>query len=255
MLVAFAPTLVWMWDRWFARDSYYSHGILIPLVSIYLIWHKRKELALTSRSESPWGMTLVIAGLLLYLVSSILRIYFSSGFSFLLVLVGLVLHFWGAAVLRKIRFPILFLFFMVPLPMVVISNLSFQLKIVAAEIATFMLNSMRLPAIQEGSIIKMRHAYVIVDDVCSGLRSLISLTALGSLFAYWMGGAWWKRGLLFLMTIPIAIATNVVRVVFLAAMSEIYGVEIVAGFVHDASGFIVFGLAFILLYAAQKLIE
>lgn len=254
-LAAFAPTLVWMWDRWFARDSYYSHGILIPAVSIVLIWAKREELSATGRRESPWGLTLVIAGLALYLVSSILRIYFSSGFSFLIVLVGLVLHFFGAAVFRKIWFPLFFLFFMIPLPMVVIANISFQLKIFAAEFATHILNSMRLPAIREGSIIKMHSAYVIVDDVCSGLRSLISLTALGSIFAYWMNGPWWRRGLLFLTTIPIAVVTNVFRVVFLSAVSEIYGVEFAEGFVHDASGFMVFGLAFILLFAASKLIE
>lgn len=254
-LAAFAPTLVWMWDRWFARDSYYSHGILIPAVSIVLIWAKREELSATGRRESPWGLTLVIAGLALYLVSSILRIYFSSGFSFLIVLVGLVLHFFGAAVFRKIWFPLFFLFFMIPLPMVVIANISFQLKIFAAEFATHILNSMRLPAIREGSIIKMHSAYVIVDDVCSGLRSLISLTALGSIFAYWMNGPWWRRGLLFLTTIPIAVVTNVFRVVFLSAVSEIYGVEFAKGFVHDASGFMVFGLAFILLFAASKLIE
>jgi exosortase len=254
-LAAFAPTLVWMWDRWFARDSYYSHGILIPAVSIVLIWAKREELSATGRRESPWGLTLVIAGLALYLASSFLRIYFSSGFSFLIVLVGLVLHFFGAAVFRKIWFPLFFLFFMIPLPMVVIANISFQLKIFAAEFATHILNGMRLPAIREGSIIKMRSAYIIVDDVCSGLRSLISLTALGSIFAYWMNGPWWKRGLLFLTTIPIAVVTNVFRVVFLSAVSEIYGVEFADGFVHDVSGFMVFGLAFVLLFAASKLIE
>jgi len=99
-----------------------------------------------------------------------------------MVLFGLVLHFYGGRVLRKILFPGSFLFFMMPLPLVVIVNISFKMKLFAANIATDLLNWIGLYAVQEGSIIKMASAYVIVDDVCSGLRSLIALAALGSIF-------------------------------------------------------------------------
>jgi exosortase len=109
--------------------------------------------------------------------------------------------------------------------------------------------------VRYGSIIKMHSSQVVVDDVCSGLRSLISLTALGSLFAYMMKGPLYKRVLLFLSTIPIAIVTNVCRVFILASVSEIWGSEYIEGFVHDASGYSIFILAFILLYAVKKLIE
>ncbi|MCK5179874.1 MAG: archaeosortase/exosortase family protein, partial [Candidatus Omnitrophica bacterium] len=117
------------------------------------------------------------------------------------------------------------------------------------------LNGIGLTAIQAGSIIKMRYTQVVVDDVCSGLRSLISLGALGSIFAYWMDGAMWRRVLLFLSTIPIAIATNVARIILLAGVSEIWGPQHAEGFVHDASGFMVFALAFVLLFAVGKVLE
>ncbi|MCA9398679.1 MAG: exosortase [Candidatus Omnitrophica bacterium] len=272
-LLTYVPTFLWMWDRWFARDSYYSHGILIPFVTGFLIWQKRDELKNTSVVESPWGMRLIILGMVVHVISAVFRIYFSSGFSMLIVLCGLVLHFWGKEIFKKILFPLAFLIFMVPLPMVIITNLSFRLKLFAADIAALVLNNMGVPAIQEGSIIKMRHTHVIVDDVCSGLRSLISLTALGSIFAYWLkvpiislaaGGsviAYWMKSpatrkiFLFLMTIPIAIITNVCRVLILSLISEIYGAEYASGFVHDATGFMVFALAFILLWATSRLIE
>lgn len=254
-LLTYFPTLLWMWDRWFSRDSYYSHGILVPFVTGYLIWQKRDELMKIAPQSSPWGFVLIVAGLMIHVLSSILRIYFSSGFSMLVVIVGIILHFFGKDILRKILFPIAFLFFMMPLPLVVIVNISFKMKIFAAKIAAYLLNEMGLRAIREGSIIKMPHTHVIVEDVCSGLRSLISLAALGSIFAYWLNGPITKRMFLFLMTIPIAIVTNVCRVVFLASVSEIWGSQYAEGFVHDASGFMVFGLAFILLYAVGKLIE
>ncbi len=254
-LIMYIPTFLWMWQRWFARDSYYSHGILIPFVSIYLIWQKRDELAKCKIKSSPLGLKLIIIGLVIHVFSSLFRVYFTSGFSMLFVLIGLILHFYGFAILKIVAFPIAFLFFMIPLPMVVISNISFKMKLFAAHIAAVILNKMNILAIREGSIIKMRHTHVVVDDVCSGLRSLISLTALGSIFAYWMTTGWVKKTILFLSTIPIAIITNVIRVIFLSFVSEIWGAQYATGFVHDFSGFLVFAIAFVLLYFVGKVLE
>ncbi len=254
-LLTYIPTFLWMWDRWFARDSYYSHGILIPFVSGFLVWQMRAELAAIHPKRSPWGLPLIIIGLCVHLMSSLLRIYFTSGLSMLVVLSGLVLFFYGSQTLKKITFPVGFLIFMIPVPMVVVANISFKMKIFAAQIATAALNNMGLEAVRSGSVLKMQHAYVVVDDICSGLRSLISLTALGSIFAWWMKGPMYKRVLLFCSTIPIAIETNVLRIIFLAFVSEIWGPQYATGFVHDLSGFMVFGLAFVLLYAMGKLLE
>ena len=244
-----------MWNRWFTRDSYYSHGILVPVVSGYLIWQKQNELRAVHLRRSPWGFRLIILGILFYIISSMFRVYFTAGFSMLIVLWGLILHFYGPEVLRKILFPVFFLVFMMPLPSVAIVNISFNMKIFAAEIAERILTHMGLEAVRDGSLIKMQHAYVIVDDVCSGLRSLISLMALGSIFAYWMKGRVCKRLLLFATSIPIAVITNVCRVVLLASISEIWGPKYATGFTHDISGLLIFALAFIMLYIEGKLIE
>ena len=255
-LLTYTPTLIWMWDRWFARDSYYSHGILIPFVVGYLIWQERESLKKIKLKESRWAIPLIILGILIHILSALFRIYFTSGYSMIIVLIGLILYFYGSAVLSKIWFPVCFLVFMIPFPEVVITNISFRMKIFAAQIATYILNyHMRIPAIREGSLIKMRNAYVMVDDVCSGLRSLISLTALGSIFAFWLKGPVWKKIILFLSTIPIAIITNVCRIIFLSTVSEVWGPQYAEGFVHDASGFLVFGLAFVLLFSVARLIE
>jgi len=129
------------------------------------------------------------------------------------------------------------------------------MKLFAANISEVVLNNMGLRAMRQGSIIYMQHTQVIVDDVCSGLRSLISLGALGSIFAFWLKAPMWKRILLFVSTIPIAVITNVCRVVFLSFVSEVWGAQYATGFVHDASGFMVFALAFVLLYGVSKVIE
>ena len=254
-LLAYVPALIWMWDRWFVHDSYYSHGILVPFVTGYLIWQKRDELAAIPKKSSPWGLPLIVTGALIHMGSSLFRVYFSSAFSMMIVFIGMILYFYGEKVFKKILFPIAFLVFMIPLPLVIITNISFKMKIFAAQIAEIILNKMGIPALREGSMIKMQHAHVVVDDICSGLRSLISLTALGSIFAYWMTSVMWRRILLFLSTIPIAIATNVFRILFLSLIAEIWGPQYADGLTHDISGFLVFALAFVLLYAMGKILE
>ncbi len=255
-LFMYTPILVWMWDRWWARDSYYSHGILIPMVTAYLIWQKRDELRHIPRESSKVGILWVALGVFVFFFSSFLRIYFIAGFTMIIVLSGLILGFFGKKILYQILFPIFFLAFMTPLPEILITEISFSMKIFAAQVATYILNHfLHLSALREGSLIKMMHAYVMVDDVCSGLRSLMSLTALGSLFAYWLKGPWYKKILLFLSTIPIAIMTNVFRIVALSSINEIWGTRYITGFLHTASGFMVFALAFLLLWTITKILE
>ncbi|MEW5895752.1 MAG: exosortase/archaeosortase family protein [Candidatus Omnitrophota bacterium] len=254
-LLAYVPTFLWMKVRWLARDSYYSHGFLIPFIVGWLIWRKRDELLKLPPSSHPLGIPLIITGLLIHILSSVLRVYFTSGFSFLLTIIGIILHFYGLNILKKISFPVFFLVFMIPLPEVVVVNISFRMKMFAAAISANIIKGIGIFAIREGSVIRMPHAYVVVDDVCSGLRSLISLTALGSIFAYLFKAPMWKRIILFLSTIPIAIITNVIRVVFLAFVAEVWGHEAATGFVHDFSGYAIFAMAFLLLLLTAKILE
>lgn len=251
----YAPTFWWLGYRWFTGDSYYSHGPLVPFVSIFLIWQMKDELKKIEIKECNFGINLIVLGLAIHFFSSIFRVYFTSGFSMLITLIGCIIYLFGMELFKKISFPVLFIFFMIPMPQEIIANLSFNLKLFAAKIATILLNKIGILAINQGSIIKMRTAQVVVDDVCSGLRSLISLTALGSIFAYWLKSSMFKRILLFLCTIPIAVITNVCRVMILAFVSEVWGAKYVEGAVHDISGYSIFVIAFILLLACKKIIE
>jgi exosortase len=252
LFIASLPTILWMWDRWFAVDSYYGHGILVPIVSLFLIWKKKEALKRIPPQPSPWGFRLFVLGIMLYWASALLHVYFTSGFSLLIVTAGLVLHFYGEKTFREIRFPLLFLVFMIPLPLIVVAFICFKLKIIAAQSATFMLNVIGFPAVQQSSIIKLSHSYVLVEDSCGGLRSLISLTALGSIFAYRLKLRLFKKILLFLSAIPIAVITNACRIVFLSAVGEIWGTQYTQGFLHDLSGYLVFVFAFLLLFAVKK---
>ena len=254
VIVASLPTILWMWDRWFAENSYYSHGILVPFVTLFLIWKKRDVLKKIPYKTSPWGLRLFATGILFYWLSALLHVYFTSGFSMLIVTAGLVLHFYGQRILREILFPLLFLIFMIPLPLIVVAFVCFKLKVMAAQLATFILNIIGLHAIQESSLIKMNHTYVLVEDTCGGLRSLISLTALGSIFAYRLKLRLTKKLALFVSAIPIATITNAFRIVFLAAVGELFGTQYTQGPLHEISGYLVFIFAFLMLFGVKKIL-
>jgi exosortase len=255
MIAVSLPTILWMSDRWFEESSYYSHGILVPFVTFFLIWRKRDVLKKMQPETSPWGFSLFILGIFLYWISALIHVYFTSGFSMLIVTIGLVLHFYGSKILKEILFPLLFLVFMIPLPLIVVAFICFKLKIIAAHIATFILNMIGLQATQESSLIKMQHSYVLVEDSCGGLRSLVSLTALGSIFAYQLRSGLVRKLVLLVSAIPIATISNACRIVFLSAVGEIWGSQYTQGVLHEFSGYMVFAVAFLFLFAVKKLLE
>lgn len=254
-VITYIPTFFWMVDRWTRRDTYYSHGFLIPLVSIFIVWLKRERLKHIKITPSNLGWLFFISGILIHLVSTVWQVSFSSAFSLIFVLIGLVLILLGPEFLKEIGFAIGFLVFMIPLPLLVIANLSFRLKIFAAGISTWLVNFFGVRAIREGSIIKTAHSYIMVEDPCSGIRSLIALIALGALTAYFSHLPRLKKNILFLFSVPIAITTNVIRIVTLSLATEMYGEKFASGLFHDAMGILVFVFAFLGLMFVAKILE
>ncbi len=255
IILAYMPTFIWMIDRWTVAETYYSHAFLIPIISIFLIWKKRSDLFKIKIEPDKLGWVFFYAGLLTHIVSALLHIYFSSGFSLILILIGVVLLCFGKNFLRRLLFPILFLIFMIPLPLFSIANLSFKLKILASGIATTILNSIGIRAVKQGSTILTSRSYLVVEDPCSGIRSLIALIALGSLMTYLSKFSRAKKVILFFSTVPIAISSNIFRIVSLSLVSEIYGQKFASGIFHNVTGVLVFVFTFLGLLILEKLME
>lgn len=255
LFIAYIPTLKWMVDRWMAAESYYGHGFLIPLVSLYVLWQRKELLKKTKVSGEMSGLIIVAIGLFIHVLCALLKVYFISGFSFVFVIYGLVLFFFGKEMARNLMFPIFFLLAMIPLPLVLIGNLTVKLKLFAAQCSTVILNKIGFPSIRDGSIIRMPNSFIAVEAPCSGLRSLISLVTLGVIFAFAMQVSYVKKGLLILSSIPIAIVTNIARIIMLATINDLYGEKAAMGFFHDFSGFFVFAFAFAGLWIVGKFLE
>lgn len=253
--VAFKDVAVWMYDRWVHPDSYYSHGFLVPPIVLFIIWRDRMKLMAARRQGSLIGLVTLLVGLLLLYLSGTLTIFFVGAFGMILTIWGLAGFLFGPTVFRRLLFPMFILTFMVPMPLQMIANISYKMKIMAADGAVVMLDWLGILSVREGSTLLVGDASVTVGNACSGLRSLISLIFLGVLFAYMSNLTWPRRILLFLASFPIAIVANVVRVFALTLIAYHYGGAAIQGQVHDISGYAIFVVAFILLFGALKLLS
>ena len=254
---AFHGTFLWLYERYTNPDSHYSHGFLIPLITGYLIWRKRDELKNTVLSNSRIGLVLIVLALLIHIGSIWTHVFFTSGFSILLLLVGIILYLFGPEFTKKISFPLGFLIFMFPLPMGAISVFSFPLKLMVANLGTSLLSLFGFPIFREGAIVHLARTTLTIDDPCSGIRSLISLLALGALIAYISKTSILRKVILFVSAIPIAIFTNVLRVCALILAANWLGSQwaMPEHWFHTASGMGVFGISMVLIFLTMRALE
>jgi exosortase A len=256
-IYAYHETFLWLYERYNNPNSHYSHGFLIPLISGYLIWQKRNQLRELIRPGSRIGLFLMVIACLVHIGSVWTHIFFLSGFSILLLVIGLSLYLFGADVTRAIAFPLAFLVFMFPLPMRAVDAISFPLKLMVANISTGMIGYAGIPILREGSVIHLANTSMTIGDPCSGIRSLISLLALGALIAHLAGTGMIRKMVIFASSIPIAIVTNVLRVCLLILAANWLGGGWASPdhWFHTASGMGVFVISMVLLLLTARLLE
>lgn len=228
------------------HDPNYSHGLLLPLFSAYFIWLNREELAKTPIRPSLSGLLVLLVGLGLLLLGWIAGEYFTQRLSFLVVLFGGLLFLLGRPWVKKLAFPLGILVLAIPIPYVIYNALTFPLKLFASKMATNLLQLVGLSVYRDGNIIVLPNMVLEVIDACSGIRSLISLLAVCVILAYFVR-RWVYRILLILLSVPIAIGVNVLRVFVTGILSYKFGKEAAEGFFHTFSGLLVFMISIVLI--------
>jgi exosortase A len=233
----------------------FSHGFLVPLISLYFVYERRKRLS-TLTSSGRWvGLGLVILGILLLLLGNLATEYFTMRFSMLVVIGGLILFLLGKEYFKILLFPLIFLIFMIPIPSILIDRITFPMQLFASKVAAKSLFLIGIPVLREGNIIQLVNTSLEVAEACSGIRSLISLLALSIVFAYFSQKETWKRVLIVLSTFPIAIVANAARVSGTGILAGKYGDSVAQGFFHGFSGWILFVVAFICLFIVGSLLS
>jgi exosortase len=242
-----------MWILWRPSDSYSTGGILVPLMSLYLIWVRREELAVLPVRSSRWGLVVLALGALLYFAGSWTGIHYAYAFSLIIVIWGIVLWLGGREIAHELFFPIAFLVFMIPLNWI-IDVLTLPLRLIAAHVAAWLPMSLGLHTVVDGTDVNVEGYSLLIDLPCSGLRSLLALMAGAALFAHFADTTRWRKTLLFASSVPIAVAANILRIDMTLLLGKTFGREAAEGFFHLLSGGIVFVFSLICLYYVWRLL-
>ena len=250
----YAPHVAGMVANWW-RDPNYSHGFLVPLISAYLIWRQRKELAETVKKPNYLGLAVVAAGLLVLVLGQLAHEFYLRRISLIPVMWGLVLLAWGWRVARRLIFAFAYLILMVPLPYLLYDAVAFPLRLVAAKIAAWGIRLFGIPVFLEGNVIHLPNLVMNVVDACSGIRSLISLLAVGVILAYLILPNRWVKVLVVILVPPVAVLTNALRVTLAGVLSQWVGPETLEGVMHDFVGWLVFMAGFVLLLLITLLLK
>jgi len=269
-------------DWW--NDENYSHGLLIPFIIGYILWSQRERLAKEPAHPSTWlgGGAIVLALMGLFSGVAGAELYVQR-LSFILLLAGIVIYFWGARLLRYMVVPFALLFLAMPIPVIVFNKIAFPLQLFASRCAVWSMRAMDIPVLRQGNVIELlplnslQTKKLEVVEACSGIRSLMTLLTLAVVFAYftypssgskvdgsdkssgrfsWLKSyGFWRSFILVGSAIPIAIITNASRVSGTGVLAHYYGTEVADGFFHSFSGWVVYIVAFLLLFAVGWLLE
>jgi len=240
-------TLRGLFHVWSTNDDY-SYGYLIPVISGYLIWERRKQIDETIVSPNWFGLI----PFLLFLLISLYGVLGSSPSAVQptipLILLSVVFLCFGYDMFKVLLFPLAFLIFMVPLPTLVQNEIGLPLKLLSTAFGELILRTAGVSVFVEGNVIDLGITQLQVVDACAGLRFILPLLALGCIFAHFFEKFWWKQAVLVIATIPLAVITNGIRIGITGILSSHYGSEAAMGFFHSFSGWVVFMSAFVLLF-------
>ena len=196
-----------------SSDENYSHGFLVPLLSLYFANEAAGRGPVAVRSGVVLGSTMLGLAMLLKVSTIILPSPVVGDLGLILALAGICCLLAGAGVLKRYWFAVFFLFFMIPLPVALYSTIANPLQLVVSKMATSLLNLLDIPSLCEGTMITLAGGnQLFVAEACSGMRQLTGFLALTSAWAYLSSRPAWSRALLVVSAIPIAMTANVVRV-------------------------------------------
>jgi exosortase D (VPLPA-CTERM-specific) len=236
------------------RDGY-SYGFFIPFIVLFLIWLKKDELSALPSIKSWWGFGPVLLGLIFFWIGELSGVNYALYFSFWFVIVGLLWLHLGLKKLKSICFALFFMLTMFPIYPDLNVQLMLKLRLISSQLGVKIIQWYGLPVTREGNIIDLGFTQLQVVEACSGLHSLISLFVLCLLLVYFFKDHIWKRAVLLISSVPLAIFTNSLRIAITAILYRHFGHELAHGFFHGFSGLLIFLLCVPILFIEMKILE
>lgn len=242
LIALYAPTVRWLIGRWTLSVWHNAHGMLIPFAVAYFAWVELRPLAAVERRASPWGFAFLAVALALHVLDTGMQTQILSAASIVIALPGLSLLFLGAARTKAIAFPLAFMVFMLPLPLVLTERIHLFLREIATVASARLIPLLGITVFSEGTTLHLREGSLVLGDACSGFSTLYASCAFAALTAY-SCNHWRGRLLAVAAAVPAAIAANIVRIILLVLAVRFLGMESLDTWLHPASGMLTFALA------------
>ena len=254
LIACYAPVLAGLVRQW-ATDEDMGHGFFVPAVAGFIAWKRRDELTAIKPVPNYWGLALVVFGAVQMMLGTLGAQIFIARTAFLVSLVGAILFVGGTRTLKILAFPMFLMIFMFPIPAIIYARITLPLQLFASSVAETVLNFIGTPVLRDGNVLELANGQRLsVVEACSGIRSLLSLSFLSLIYAYFFDNKVWMRWVLLAATIPIAICANATRVTLTGLISE-YRPDLAQGFFHTLEGWVLFIVALVLLVGLHQLIN
>ncbi len=239
---AYWPTLESLAQRW-AHDPQYSHGYVVPVFALIVLWFRREQFPGADLRPNWWGLAFLAAGTALRLVGAYFYLDWFDGLSLLPSAAGLCLLLGGWPALRWAWPAIVFLVFMLPLPYRIEVGLAQPLQSLATTVSTYTLQTLGLPAVARGNIIQIDDVEIGVLEACSGLGMLMTFFALSTAVAFVIRRPLRDKVIVFLSAIPIGVLMNLLRITATGVLHHTAGSELANLVFHDLAGWLMMPLA------------
>lgn len=247
------PVITNLVRQWRSDDNF-SYGFLVPLFSLFILWRQRFDFEALRPNPSSWGFLLVLLSLALLVTGMLGAELFLSRISLPILLAGFVVFFLGWDYLRTGLFAWLFLFLMIPLPAILMNQVTLPLQTLAAKVAAGTLPLFGVPVFRAGNIIELPAMPLEVAEACSGIRSLLMLITLAIVYGYLVDASKWMRIVLAVAAVPIAIVANSLRIVGTGLLVQYWDPLKAKGFFHIFSGWLIFVISLLLLVSLHRLL-
>ncbi len=212
----------------------------MPLLSAFLIWRQREQLAAYPYTGSWYGRSWIALGLALRAFCALTLMPTVMRYGFLLVLYGLTLSLTGPRLFRRLWTPLALLIFMIPLPSLFTDKLTLELQLLSSTIGVWVIQAVGISVHLEGNVIDLGSMQLEVAEACSGLRYLFPLMTLALMVAYLFRGSMWKRVVIFLSSVPITVLMNSLRIGIIGITVEYWGNRMAEGVLHEFEGWLMF---------------
>jgi len=250
-IIMYAPVLISLARQWW-DDPNYGHGFFVPIFAGYVLWSERDRCRALNLRPNNFGLAIMLFAIVLRVIGMLGAELFTARLSLVILIAGIVLFLAGRQALQSIAFPIGYLLFMIPLPAIVYYQLTLPLQLWASRLGATGLVALGIHTVRQGNLLFLPNCTLNVVEACSGIRSLLSLLAAVVAYGYLAEPSSWKRGLLALASIPVAIAANGLRLVATGVLSYYFGPSVDSGAVHLALGVGFFALAFLSIMLIHK---